>query len=96
MDPSEPLNRLIQSMKTMEIFKKSYEDIRPGPDRFVTHIFKCDKNKLIKSMDYVLYEQEYFDLTQAKLGHNETIDLLVQGRLKLRRISHKLEDLFSK
>jgi hypothetical protein len=87
IDPSEPLSRLIQAMKTGEIYKKSYEDITPGPDRFVTQIFKCDKNKLVKSMDHAFYKREYFDLTQAKLGHNETVDLFVRGRLKLKRIS---------
>jgi hypothetical protein len=47
-------------------------------------------------MDYALYEREYSDLTQANLGHNETVDLLSQGRFKLQRISYKLEDLFPK
>ena len=47
-------------------------------------------------MDYALYEREYFDLTEAKLGHTETVDLFVRVRLKLKRISYKLEDLFPK
>jgi hypothetical protein len=93
MDPSEPLSRLTRGLETGEIYKKSYEDIASGPDRFVTQIFKCDKNKLVKSMDYALYEREYSDITEAKLGHNETVDLLAQGRLKLQQVSYKLEDL---
>jgi hypothetical protein len=92
MDPSTPLSRLTRSLETGADFK----DVTPGPDAYVTQIFKCDKDGLVKSMDYALYEREYSDLTEAKLGHNETVDLLARGRLKLQRISYKLEDLFPK
>jgi hypothetical protein len=92
MDPSHPFSLLTRSLET----KESYPNITPGPDVYVTQIFRCNKDGFVKSMDYVLYEREYSDITEAKLGHNKTVDLLAQGRLKLQRISYKLEDLFTR
>ncbi len=87
MDPSEPLAHLTQSLKT----GGDYKNVTPGPDVYVTQVFKCNKDGWPKSMDYV-YDREYSNLTQAKLGHEETVGLLAQGRLNLQRISYKLKD----
>jgi hypothetical protein len=84
MDPSKPLARLTRSLET----GIDYKDVTPGPDVYVRQVF----DGWPKSMDYTLYEREYCDLTQAKLGHEETVGLLAQGRLKLQRIRYKLED----
>ena len=81
---------MTKGLKTGEIFKKSYKDIEPGHDLFVTHVYNGDKNIFIKSMDYYFYEREYSTLTEAKLGHEETVRLLLQGRVKLKRVSRKL------
>jgi hypothetical protein len=86
LNPSHPLALLTRSLETGQ----SYKNGTPGPDKFVTQIFTCDKYGWVKSMDYALYEREYSNLAQAKSGHKKTVDLLAQGRLKLKRISHKL------
>lgn len=96
IDPSDPLELMTKSLKTGEIFKKSYKDIEPGPDLFVTHVYNGDKNIFIKSMDYYFYEREYSNIAEARSGHEETVRLLSQGQLKLKRVSCKLEDLFPK
>jgi hypothetical protein len=96
IDQSHPSSPIARGLETGEVFKKSHEDVMPGLGYFVTQIFKCDRNGIPKSMDYAFYERKYSDLTQAKLGHEETVDLLAQGRLKLKRISYKLKDLFPK
>jgi len=83
IDSSSASSRLTRSLKT----GVDYMDVKPEPDVFVTNIFKCDKNGRVKPGDSPLYEQEYSDLNQAKLGHKEIVDLLAEGRLKLQRIS---------
>jgi hypothetical protein len=47
-------------------------------------------------MRYAIYEREYSNLAGVQLGHKETVNLLARGRLKLRRISYNLGDLFPK
>lgn len=54
IDPSNPLSLLTRSLET----DKPYKNVTPGPDKFVTQIFKCDKNGWVKSMDYALYERD--------------------------------------
>jgi len=63
-----------------------YEEVKPGPDVFVTEVFKCNKVGSVKSFDCPLYEREYPDLLQAKLGHKETVDSMTRGRLTLRQV----------
>jgi hypothetical protein len=79
LDSSSPLARLTQTLKSGE----RYEDVRPGPDVFATQVFKCDSNGWVKSFDTPLYEREYVALAEATAGHDEAVNLLAQGQLKL-------------
>ena len=87
LDSSSPLSRLTRSLET----GVAYEEVTPGPDVYVTQVFKCDKNGWTKSIDNLLYEREYPDLTQAISGHNDTVNLLEQGQLKLKRLDRTIK-----
>jgi len=77
LDSASPLGRLTRSLTT----GKYSSD--PLLDRFVTEVFRSNRDGLIKSFDHPLYEKEYADLLNAKLGHKEVVDLLEQGKLIL-------------
>jgi hypothetical protein len=63
---------------------RSLPGANPGKD-FITHIFRCDKDGLPKSLDRVLYEQEYETLDEARAGHEMAVKMLVRGELKTAR-----------
>lgn len=77
LDSASALARLTRSLVTGEYSSG------PLPDRFVTQVFRCDRQGWIKSFDHPLYEMEYADLLKAKPGHKEVVDLLGQGKLRL-------------
>jgi hypothetical protein len=79
MDPVSPLRRLTRSLTT----GKYSSD--PLAEEFVTQVFRCNRDGYIRSFDHPLYEREYSELEQAKLGHKEVVDLLEQGKLRLSR-----------
>ncbi|HEY0551672.1 MAG TPA: hypothetical protein VGF13_18855 [Verrucomicrobiae bacterium] len=82
LDSSSPLHRLTQSLKQGVPFT----DADVGQERYMTQILKCTKDGISESFDDPLYEREYSDLSEAKAGHNESVDLLEQGRLKLGKV----------
>jgi hypothetical protein len=66
-----------------------FAEAKPGPERFVTTVSKCDKDGMVCPMPDCdplaepLYEREYSDEPQARAGHAETVNLLASGRLKM-------------
>jgi hypothetical protein len=60
---------------------------------YVTQIFRCDPIGVTKNMDEVYYEKEYESFEEAQTGHNEVVDKLFSGNLKLKKVN-KFEDLF--
>jgi hypothetical protein len=79
LDPSSPLSKLTRSLE----LGVAYNDVPPGPGEFITQVFSCNKDMLVESFDDPLFERKYSTLSQAKIGHNETVDLLSMGKLKL-------------
>jgi hypothetical protein len=66
-----------------------FAEVKPGPERFVTWVKKCDGDGLIFTtpdcdpLADPLYEREYSDAQQARAGHAEMVNLLASGRLKM-------------
>ena len=57
----------------------------PVRDYYETRVFKCDSQGYRKSPDYVLFKRQYADLEQARIGHKETVDRLMQRKLRLKQ-----------
>ena len=75
-DSSSPLVRLTQSI----VQRVPYADAALGPDRFLTQVFRCNKDGAVHSIEEPLYEQEYFDLSAAREGHQRIVEALEHGR----------------
>jgi len=82
LDSSSPLSKLTRSIK----LGIAYNDVPLGPDEFITQVFRCNKGMIVKSIDDPLFEKEYSTLSEARIGHTETVDLLSKGKLKLSHI----------
>jgi hypothetical protein len=82
LDPSDPLAKLSRSLE----LGINYNKVPAGPDEYVTQIFRCNKHMITKSFDDPLFERHYSTLSQAFIGHNEAVDLLSKGILKLSHI----------
>jgi hypothetical protein len=82
LDSSSPLHRLSESIKQ----GVPYDEATLGPDRYVTQVFRCTRDGIVKSFAEPLYQLEYADELAARAGHKHTVDLLEQGRLKLRKV----------
>jgi hypothetical protein len=82
LDPSSPLSKLTRSLE----LGIAYNDVPPGPDEFITQVFRCNKDMDVESFDDPLFERKYSTLSQAQIGHNETVDLFSKGKLKLSHI----------
>ena len=82
LDPSDPLSKLTRSLE----LGIDYNKVPAGPDEYITQIFRCNKHMTIKSFDDPLFERQYSTLPQALIGHNETVDSLSKGTLRLSHI----------
>jgi hypothetical protein len=82
LDPSSPSSKLARSLE----LGIAYNNVPPGPDEYITQIFRCNKHMIIKSFDDPLFERRYSTLPQALIGHNEAVDLLSKGKLKLSHV----------
>ena len=82
LDSSSPMSKLIRSIE----LGVDSNDVPPGPDEFITQVFKCNKDMIVRSFDDPLFEKMYATLSEARIGHNDTMDLLSKGKLKLSRI----------
>lgn len=85
LDSSSPLHRLTQSIQQ----GVPYAEADIGQDRYATQILRCTKDGLVRSFDSPLYEREYSEVFEAQAGHNESVDLLEQGRLRLGRVEYE-------
>jgi hypothetical protein len=79
---SSPLSKLTRDLRSLQP-GASYNEVPLEQDMFITQIFRCNKHGWVKSFDDPLFEREYSSLSQARIGHNEAIDLLSKGKLKL-------------
>jgi hypothetical protein len=86
LDSSSPMSRLTQSLSTGD----AYDDVVPEPNGFMTDVVRCDKMGFTESFENPLYEREYSDLDQAKLGHREIVELLSKGHCGPRRLHERL------
>lgn len=89
---SHPLSKLTKSFE----LGVADNDAPPCTDLFMTTLFRCNRDGLSKSLENPLFEQEYSDLSQAQKGHNEIVDLLSKGKLKLSRRGNMDTELLSK
>jgi hypothetical protein len=76
LDLNSPLARLTRSIKDSPSKVIPYNEVEKVSNTFVTQIFKCDKSGWVKehNPNSPLYEREYSEISQARLGHKETID----------------------
>jgi len=72
LDPSSPLSRLTRSLETDELL----ENVAPGPDRFLTQVYRCDRYGMPRSFNKPLSEKEHSNQSSAKAGHDETVRAL--------------------
>jgi hypothetical protein len=79
IDSSSPLSQLTQSIQQ----GVSYGKAVPTPDKYVTQVFKCDKDGFVRSSQNSLYEREYSEVQVAHTGHETILRLLEQGNLKI-------------
>ena len=79
IDQSDSISKITRSLKTGQR-GTPLKDLPSGPDVFITQVFKCDKDLVVKSFD-PLFEREYTELSDARKGHDEVVDLLAMGDL---------------
>ncbi len=72
------LARLTRSLETGVPFKQ----ITSATAKFVTNVFACDCNGLVRNINKPLHECIYATLEEARLGHAKTLELLANGKLK--------------
>ena len=82
LDSSSPISKLSRSIE----LGIAYNDAPPGPDEFITQVFRCNKDMMVRSFDDPLFEKVYSTLSEARIGHSDTVDLLSKGKLKLSHI----------
>ena len=56
------------------------DHVAAAPDGFITIVYRCDKNGLIRGD--ALYEREYKTLSDAQNGHKDVLELLSKGTLR--------------
>jgi hypothetical protein len=81
LDSSSPIAQLAQSMEQ----KVPFEKVVPGPDKYITQVFRCTADGIVRSFFEPLFERQYSCISSARAGHKETVDLLERGRLQLGR-----------
>ncbi len=74
-DTSSPLAKLTRSIET----GINYEDVPGKLIGYVTQIFPCDKNGIVRSFNKPLFEREYSDLSNAIEGHKEAVKKFAKG-----------------
>jgi hypothetical protein len=81
IDPADALNRLTESIKQ----KVRLDEVRLRPETFVTIVRNCDSSGFSHDDPTALplYEREYLNLSEAKVGHAAAVKLVAEGLLKL-------------
>jgi hypothetical protein len=77
-DGSSHLAKLTRSLETGIPF----EQIKSVPSRFVTNIFRCNRNGIARDIGTPLHEIVYTTLEDAQAGHANTVRLLAGGELR--------------
>jgi len=78
LDRQSPLRRLTRSLTT-----GVYSD-EPLPEGYVTQVFRCNKEGVVKNRKEVYYEQEYHTHAEAEAGHESTVNGVAGGTLPLK------------
>jgi len=55
------------------------------PEEYTTMVRRCNRDGVSRPSDPFLFERAYSDMSQALEGHNEVLDLLSRGKLRLHR-----------
>ena len=56
------------------------------PQEFTTIVRRCNRDGVSRPSDPFLFERTYSDISEALKGHNEVLDLLSRGKLRLSRV----------
>ena len=75
LDTSSPLAKLTRSLQK----KIGYKEVPFEIIGYVTQVFRCDKNRTIRSFDKPLFEREYSELPKAIEGHKDTVKKFAKG-----------------
>ena len=84
LDSNSEISRLARSIK----LGVDYNKVPPAEDSFVTVVDECNKEGIPKpksqdkELEY-LFEKEYLYSGQAIKGHEEIVELIAQGKLRL-------------
>ncbi|MHB8174480.1 MAG: hypothetical protein ACYDFU_08505 [Nitrospirota bacterium] len=85
LDSNSEISRLTRSIK----LGVDFNNVPSAEDSFATVVYECNKDGIPKSksidweLESILFEREYKDSEQAVAGHEEIVELLAQGKLKL-------------
>ena|ERR1022692_3065639 len=80
LDTSSTAAKAVESLKT----GVPLHEIPLKVTGYVTQVAKCDKMGWVGDwIANTLFERTYADAAEAQAGHNEVVDLLQKGRLKL-------------
>lgn len=77
LDSGSPLSRLTKSIET----GVHLGDVIPGPNTFLTGIYRCDKFGFTRSYE-PLFANEWAERSDAKAGHDLIVSLFANGKLK--------------
>lgn len=75
LDHTSPLQRLTNSI-TQGV---PYGEAVAGQTTYLTNVFRCDKHGFVRDIEDRLYERAYADISEARKGHDEAVDLLQLG-----------------
>jgi hypothetical protein len=74
-----PLAVLLRELRN----SSPHEDDEPIRDYYETRVFKCDRDGNRKFSEYLWFKKQYADFEQARVGHEEVVQLLMKGKLRL-------------
>jgi hypothetical protein len=69
VEGTSPLARMVSSIKS----GVPYNEASPLRERFVTHVFACDKHGIPRSWDDPLFERVYATREEAEVGHRDVV-----------------------
>jgi hypothetical protein len=74
-----PLARLTKSLET----GRPFAEIDEGHSDFVTQIFRCDENGLVRERDIEtpIFEKSHTSLDEAKIGHEMILQMFLDNTL---------------
>jgi hypothetical protein len=78
MDGTSAGERLSESLKT----GRPFQDVKAGQVKFLTQIFRCNKDWIVRDFSKPLYEQRYVSRDEAAAGHKLIVELFSAGKLR--------------